>query len=310
MGASYGAHPPITFAIRNDKSFRHNAIQKMNKYLLIAILPIVALSSCVSSKKFKKLDTDYAALQELYDKNSSDLGRAQRELVSCLSEQKRTAEELEYLRKMNERLTGSMGEMATLTRKEAENLEKSLENIQEKDLRIKSLSEALTRKDSVTIALVTSLKGAVGMNDEDIEINVEKGVVFVSISDKFLFKSGSYDINARAKEVLAKVAKVVEAKPDLEVMIEGHTDNVAFRRGDLLDNWDLSVKRATALVRTLQKDYGIAPGRMTAAGRSEYVPLQPNDSVEGRAANRRTRIIIMPKLDQFFGMIEEELKKK
>jgi len=282
----------------------------MNKYLLIAIIPLVALSSCVSSKKFKKLDTDYAALQELYDKNSSDLGRAQRELVSCLSEQKRTAEELEYLRKMNERLTGSMGEMATLTRKEAENLEKSLENIQEKDLRIKSLSEALTRKDSVTIALVTSLKGAVGMNDEDIEINVEKGVVFVSISDKFLFKSGSYDINSRAKEVLAKVAKVVEAKPDLEVMIEGHTDNVAFRRGDLLDNWDLSVKRATALVRTLQKDYGIAPGRMTAAGRSEYVPLQPNDSAEGRSANRRTRIIIMPKLDQFFGMIEEELKKK
>jgi len=282
----------------------------MKHILLIALLPIVGLTSCVSSKKFKALDGEYTALKDLYDKNSSDLGRTQRDLVSCLSEQKRTAEELEYLRKMNERLTGSMSEMATLTRKEAENLQNSLAKIQEKDLQIKTLNEALTRKDSVTIALVTSLKGAVGINDEDIQISVEKGVVFVSISDKFLFRSGSYDINARAKEVLAKVAKVIEAKPDLDVLVEGHTDNVAFRRGDLQDNWDLSVKRATALVRTLQKDYGIAPDRMTAAGRGEYVPLQPNTSAEGRAANRRTRIIILPKLDQFYGMIEEQLNKK
>jgi chemotaxis protein MotB len=282
----------------------------MKRILLIALLPIVGFTSCVSTKKFKALDGEYTALKDLYEKNSADLGRTQRELVSCLSEQKRTAEELEYLRKLNERLTGSMSEMATLTRKEAENLQKSLENIQEKDLHIKTLNAALTRKDSVTIALVTSLKGAVGINDQDIQISVEKGVVFVSISDKFLFRSGSYDINARAKEVLAKVAKVIEAKPDFDVLIEGHTDNVSFRKGDLLDNWDLSAKRATALVRTLQKEYGIAPARMTAAGRGEYVPLQSNDTVEGRAANRRTRIVILPKLDQFYGMIEEQLNKK
>jgi chemotaxis protein MotB len=283
---------------------------QMNKVILIALLPLMVLSSCVTKKNYKKLDAEYMQVKDLYEKNSADLGRTQRDLVACQSEQKRMAEELEHLRRMNEKLTGNLGEMAMLTRKEAENLQKSLEKIQEKDLQIKTLNQALTRKDSVTIALVTSLKGAVGINDEDIQINVEKGVVFVSISDKFLFRSGSYDINAKAKEVLAKVAKVVEAKPDLEVMVEGHTDNVSYRKGDLLDNWDLSVKRATALVRMLQRDFGIAPNRMTAAGRGEYVPLQGNDTVSGRAANRRTRIIIMPKLDQFFGMIEEELNKK
>lgn len=278
--------------------------------MLMAIIPVMALSSCVTKKNYKKLDAEYMQVKDLYEKNSADLGRTQRDLVTCQSEKKRMAEELEHLRRMNEKLTGNLGEMAMLTRKEAENLQKSLEKIQEKDLQIKTLNQALTRKDSVTIALVTSLKGAVGINDDDIQINVEKGVVFVSISDKFLFRSGSYDINAKAKEVLAKVAKVVEAKPELEVLVEGHTDNVSFRKGDLLDNWDLSVKRATALVRMLQKDFGIAPNRMTAAGRAEYVPLQGNDTATGRAANRRTRIIIMPKLDQFFGMIEEELNKK
>jgi chemotaxis protein MotB len=199
--------------------------------------------------------------------------------------------------------------MAMLTRQEAENLQNSLQKIQEKDLLITNLHQAITRKDSITIALVTSLKSAVGIYDEDIEISVEKGVVFVSISDKFLFRSGSYQINERAKEVLSKVAKILEDKSDLEVMVEGHTDNVPFRRGELLDNWDLSVKRSTALVRMLQINFKISPARMIAAGRSEYIPVASNVTKERKAANRRTRIIILPKLEQFFGIIEEGLKK-
>jgi len=279
------------------------------RYIIFALVPILLLGSCVSNKKFNELDAKRASLQDLYEKSAADLTRTQRDLLACQSENRQKDRDIEHLRVMNEKLTGSLGEMAMLTRQEAENLQKSLQKIQEKDLQINALHQALTRKDSITIALVTSLKGAVGVNDEDITISVEKGVVFVSISDKFLFRSGSYQINARAKEVLAKVAKVLESKPDLEVLVEGHTDNVSYRQGELLDNWDLSVKRATSLVRMLQTDFNIAPKRMTAAGRSQYVPVAENSTKEGRAANRRTRIIIMPGIDQFFGMIEDELKK-
>jgi len=279
------------------------------RYIIFALVPILLLGSCVSNKKFNELDAKRASLQDLYEKASSDLTRTQRDLLACQSENRQKDRDIEHLRVMNEKLTHNLGEMAMLTRKEAENLQKSLQNIQEKDLQINALHQALTKKDSITIALVTSLKGAVGVNDEDITISVDKGVVFVSISDKFLFRSGSYQINARAKEVLAKVAKVLESKPELEVLVEGHTDNVSYRQGELVDNWDLSVKRATSLVRMLQTDFRIDPKRMTAAGRSQYVPVAENTSTQGRAANRRTRIIIMPGIDQFFGMIEDELKK-
>ena len=246
----------------------------------------------------------------MYEKNQNDLGRAQRELISLKKQAERDSLELARLRAQTDKLIGNMGEMATLSKKEAENLEKSLEKINEKDKQIRSLQDAINRKDSVTFALVTSIKGVIGnLDDEDIQIKVDKGAVFVSISDKFLFKSGSYRLNSNAMSVISKVAKILKAKPDFEVMIEGHTDNVSYRKGDLEDNWDLSTKRATSIVRVLQKDFEIDPSRMTAAGRAEYVPISENETAEGRAANRRTRIIILPKLDQFYGMIEEGLKE-
>ena len=133
-------------------------------------------------------------------------------------------------------------------------------------------------------------------------------MVFVSISDKLLFRSGSYTVTDAAKQVLGKVAQVVNNKPDFEFMVEGHTDNVPYRSGVLLDNWDLSAKRATSVVRILQNDFGVDPARMTAAGRSYYVPLASNDTSENRARNRRTRIVVLPKLDQFYSMIEEGMK--
>jgi chemotaxis protein MotB len=146
------------------------------------------------------------------------------------------------------------------------------------------------------------------MSDEDIEINVEKGVVYVSISDKLLFDSGRYNVTNRAKEVLGKVATVVKNKPNIEFMVEGHTDDQAIKTSMFEDNWDLSVKRATSVVRILQDEFGVEPARMTAAGRSYYVPVSDNETAEGRAKNRRTRIVVLPKLDQFYGMIEEGMK--
>jgi chemotaxis protein MotB len=200
--------------------------------------------------------------------------------------------------------------MATLSKQEAVNLEKSLEQIREQDLRIRSLHDALTKKDSITLALVVSLKSSLGnLNDTDVVVNVEKSVVFISLSDKMLFKSGSTQLSARAQEVLGKVATVLNDKPDMEVLVEGHTDNVPISRDCFKDNWDLSTSRATAITRVLQNDYKVDPARITAGGRSQYVPLATNDTPEGRSTNRRIRIVILPKLDQFYGMIEEGLKQ-
>ena len=157
------------------------------------------------------------------------------------------------------------------------------------------------------MALVMNLKGAIGnLSDEDINIKVDKGVVYIDISDKMLFKTGKYEVTDRAKEVLGKVAMVIKNQPDMEFMVEGHTDNVPYHGGVLVDNWDLSVKRATAVVRILQKQYGIEPSKMAAAGRGEYKPITDNTTAEGRAINRRTRIVILPELDQFFKLLEPQ----
>jgi len=206
-------------------------------------------------------------------------------------------------------LNNNMGKLTTLTTKGAENLEKALEGMREKDRTIRKLQDAVTRRESVNLALVQSLKGVLGnLDDEDIEISVEKGVVYVSISDKLLFSTGSYNVTAAAKTILGKVAQVVNNKPDFEFLVEGHTDNVPYQSGVLLDNWDLSAKRATSVVRILQKDFGVDPARMTAAGRSYHIPIASNDTPAERARNRRTRIVVLPKLDQFYSMIEEGMK--
>ena len=212
------------------------------------------------------------------------------------------------MKQNNSDLINSTKEITLLSTKGAQNLEKSLESLKEKDLKITRLQDALTKKDSVTLALVTSLKSSVGITDPDIEINVEKGVVFISIADKLLFKSGSYVVSDKAKEVLGKVAKVINSRPTFECMVEGHTDNVPFTgNAVLLDNWDLSVKRSTSIIRVLQ-ELGVNPQQLIAAGRAEFVPLVDNDTAGNRAKNRRTRIVVLPRIDQFYDMIEKEMK--
>lgn len=269
-------------------------------------LSIVALltTSCGSKKKIAELESKNKEIQDL-------LNSATIKLNTCLTEKEAMANQMDFLKKNNSDLINNMGNMTTLSAKGAENIEKALESIKEKDLKITRMQDALTKKDSVTLALVTSLKRSVGISDPDIEINVEKGVVFISIADKLLFKSGSYVVSDRAKEILGKVAKVVNDKPDFECMVEGHTDNVPFiSNGTLLDNWDLSVKRSTAIIRILTKDFAVNPKQLIAAGRGEFVPLVENNSAENRTTNRRTRIVVMPKIDQFYDMIEKEMKNK
>lgn len=275
------------------------------KRVILAVSMIALLTtSCGTKKKIAELENKNKEIQDL-------LNSATIKLNTCLTEKEGLVNQMDFLKKNNTDLINNMGSMTTLSAKGAENIEKALESIKEKDLKITRMQDALTKKDSVTLALVTSLKRSVGISDPDIEINVEKGVVFISIADKLLFKSGSYVVSDRAKEILGKVAKVVNDKPDFECMVEGHTDNVPFiSNGTLLDNWDLSVKRSTAIVRILTKDFGVSPKQLIAAGRSEYVPLVENNSAENRSTNRRTRIVVMPKIDQFYEMIEKEMKNK
>ncbi len=263
----------------------------MNKSSIYLLTFFVLLSSCVSQKK-------YAELEATNQKNLNLLNSATVKLNTCLDE-KATAEanakalqdQIAFLKANNQDLINNMGNLTTLSQKGAENLERSLESLKEKDLVIRTMQDAVTRRDSVTLALVTSLKGAfIDINDNDIEVNVEKGVVFISISDKLLFNSGSYYVSDRAKEVLGKVAQVVLDKPEIEFMVEGHTDDVPIQN------------------EVLQNDFNVPPERMTAAGRSYYIPVSDNETTEGRAKNRRTRIVVLPKLDQFYDLIEQGMK--
>jgi len=269
-------------------------------------LTVIFLVSCVSQKKFTELEELQQNTKNLLDTTTVQLNTCNDEKEAALAQVASLTEQNKFLTENNQDLINNIGNLTTLSTKGAENLEKSLESMKEKDIRIQRMQDAVTKKDSVTLALVTSLKGVLGnMSDEDIEINVEKGVVYVSISDKLLFRSGSYTVTKRAKSVLGKVAKVVNDKPEIEFMVEGHTDNVPIKIDGIEDNWDLSVKRATAVVRILENDFGVAPSRMTAAGRSYYLPVADNDTASNRAKNRRTRIVVIPKLDQFYDLIEK-----
>jgi len=277
----------------------------MKKIILGTLSLGILLTSCVSQKKYAELEAKQKETQDLLNSATVKLNDCLEEKASVASKMESLEEQNAFLKANNQELINNMGDLTTLTAKGAENLEKSLESLQEKDLTIRKLQNAVTRRDSVNLALVQSLKGVLGnLDDEDIEVSVEKGVVFVSISDKLLFSSGSYNVTTAAKGVLGKVAKVVNNKPDFEFMVEGHTDDVPYRKGVLLDNWDLSAKRATSIVRILQKDYGVDPKRMTAAGRAEFVPVSETD----KSKNRRTRIVVLPKIDQFYSMIEEGMK--
>jgi chemotaxis protein MotB len=277
---------------------------------IISLITIsIIFTSCVSQKKYKELETLQINTKNNLNSTSVQLNTCKDEKEAALTSITTLKDQVKFLKANNQGLINNLGNLTTLSQKGAENLEKSLESMKEKDVRIQKMQDAVTRKDSVTLALVTSLKGVLGnLNDGDIEVNVEKGVVYVSISDKLLFSSGSYVITKRAKEVLGKVAAVVNNRPELEFMVEGHTDNVPIKTETIVDNWDLSVMRATAVVRILQNDFEVSPDRMTAAGRSSYIPLFDNDNASDRAKNRRTRIVVLPKLDQFYDLIEKGME--
>jgi chemotaxis protein MotB len=277
----------------------------MRKLIIPLVSTVLLMSGCVGTKKYKKQVAQYENLKTEADK-------LQYQLSACLAEKDKNAarvreldEEIARLKANSTTMLEQLRDLSVLSTAQSESIRKSLENISSKDAYIKDLQVAIARKDSLNMALVMNLKGALkDVNDTDVSIKVEGSAVFISISDKMLFRSGSYEITPRAKEVLGKVAAVIKAQPELQFMVEGHTDNKPISTASIKDNWDLSVLRATSVVRVLQKTYGVDPTRMIAAGRSEYVTIAQNSTSEGRSLNRRTRIVILPQLDQFFKLLE------
>jgi len=280
----------------------------MKKILILVVTSSILLTSCVSQKKFAELQTEYdATKRQLTDANAK--------VLTCQVEKDKLANQMAALESQNKFLTennaANMRQIENLTmlsQSASSNIKDVISQLSEKDKYINGIRGAMSRKDSVNLALAVNLKSALadGIQDEDIIIDVEKTVVYITISDKLLFTSGSSNISSKAKSLLAKVAAVIKEKPDMEVMVEGYTDNVPINTARTKDNWDLSTQRANSVIRVLQNDYKIDPKRLIAAGRSEYLPLATNDTKEGRSRNRRTRFVILPKLDQFFDILEQK----
>ncbi|WKD85101.1 Outer membrane porin F [Polaribacter huanghezhanensis] len=285
------------------------------KKILLSLAVVFLLGSCVSKK-------DYVTLEATHQKTKDELLAVKTNLTKCLIEtEKNQATASSYkskitdlettvkdLQKDKRKTLEFVDNLTVLTKGANDNIKETLIQLSKKDQYIKYIRKAMTKKDSLNLAVAFNLKKELkeGLDDQDIKINVEKTVVFISISDKLLFKSGSYNVTDKAYKVLEKVATVINGQPNMDVMVEGHTDSKTIKTEFLEDNWDLSAKRATSIVRILQNKFKVTPGRLIAAGRSSYVPLAPNDTEANMAKNRRTKIIIMPRLDQFFDLLEEK----
>jgi chemotaxis protein MotB len=294
----------------------------MNIFKIFApfLLGTFFFTSCVvSKKKYKALESENAkcngmlaeAQNKLYATEtkaaqlSNEVTMANSSILTKNDQIKDLREQLEDCKKLRDRQLTQVGDLTVLTQAANDNIKETLSQLERKDKYITLLQNAKTKADSINLALAVNLKGVLknGLEDGDVDIKVDKTVVMINISDKVLFKSGSSDLTSKADEVLANIAKIIESRPELEVMIEGYTDNVPIKNACMQDNWDLSVKRATTVVRSLQTKNKINPNRLIAAGRSEFNALTTNDTPENRAANRRTRIILMPKINEFYDLL-------
>lgn len=280
--------------------------------VVIFTLSATLLVSCVSSGVYKTLQQHSRETDTLYAKSQVDLKDCQNANTSLIRQKTTmqdqfdlTNRQLNLTKDNNTQLLKQLQDLSVISNAQAESISKSMDNIGAKDRYIQAFRAALAHRDSVNMALILNFKGEIGnQSDTDINIKIEKGVARIDIADKLLFDTTGFTVTDKGKSVLGKLSLVLKSQPDLEFMVEGNTDSIPFSQGELLDNWDLSVKRATSIIRILQDQYNILPAQMTATGRGEYQPVGPNDVPEGRAANRHTRIIIVPQLDAFFQLLD------
>ena len=262
------------------------------------------LTSCVSKKKFGELQTNYTSLQTQYQ-------AAQVQLAEDRATIKSLEDRLAEARANNERLTAAYAALQASLDKSIQqnsegniNISKLVDEINASNKFIKQLVEAKDKSDSLNMVLTNNLTRSLSKEElKDVDVQVLKGVVYISLSDNMLYKSGSYQISDRAGETLGKIAKIITDYKDYDVLIEGNTDNVPIKQTNIRNNWDLAALRASSVVQALQNNYGVDPKRLTAGSRGEYNPIASNDTEAGRARNRRTQIIITPKLDEFMELI-------
>ena len=292
-------------------------------WLMAGFVVVGSFTSCVSKKKMTELKDSHAKemarVNEQLGKCGDDLNMYMKKLTACEQEREGLKgsvkqkddqivdlrSQLADARKTRDQQFEQVGNLTVMSKAANENMKATLAQMEKKDKYIQMLQQAKSKADSINLALAVNLKSVLkdGLSDEDVEIKVDKTVVFINLSDKMLYQSGSSNLTPRAKEVLGKIAKIVETRKDIEIMVEGYTDNKPIATDCIKDNWDLSVKRATSVVRMLQNTYKVDPNKLIAAGRGEYNTLADNNTAEGRATNRRTRIILLPKLDQFYDLM-------
>ncbi|HQV78214.1 MAG TPA: OmpA family protein [Chitinophagales bacterium] len=290
-------------------------MKKIGWILVIA----VTLTSCVTKKKFQATQLEKNNIEQSLRQTTSDLAECEKkfgqklndydalsnELNNAKSKIDELNREVDYQKSANGKLLDQMSALSVISKEGAESIKKSLETIDKQRGEISMLNSQIRTKDSLNIVLVSNLKRSLtDVNDTDVNVKVDKGVVLISLSDNMLYKTGSSEISSKAGTVLEKIAKVINDYKTFDVLIEGNTDNVPIATKCLTDNWDLSVMRATSIARVLQKNYGVDPSRIIAGGRSEFNPKVSNDTKANKSANRRTEIIIMPKLDEFFKLLE------
>ena len=292
--------------------------------ILSFLMAITFFSSCVAKKKFVDLQTRYDQAQtdlvkfgdSVQDYKDQLAAMARTNQANETLKIERDAqintlnEQIVDLRKSRDKQLEAVGNLTILSKEANANIDKTLSQIEQKDKYINLLRAARTKTDSLNLALALNLTKVLanGIDDQDVEIKVDKTVVMVNLSDKMLFTSGSAKISTKANAILEKIAQIVKSRPELEVMVEGYTDNVAINTECITDNWDLSVKRATSVVRVMQQNFNIDPNKLIAAGRGEFNALTANSTNEERATNRRTRIILMPKLEQFYDLLNPDKK--
>ncbi len=273
----------------------------MKKSAVVGILSISLLASCVSKKKYVALEDNLSQTTSMLTKTRVEKEELEGKFAKIEARVAEYNSKINSLKEINDTQYTSVNDITVMSNNTKANMRKTLKNVDPA-----KLAAATTLQDSMNLAVSYKLQQSISDGNDDVEVSIDKTVVMINISDELLFNTASYKVSNKAEKILSKLAEVIKSEPSMEVMVEGHTDARTINTPMVTDNWDLSVKRATSIVRELQKSYDVNPKQLIAAGRSSYIPLAENDSKENMAKNRRTKIVILPNLDKFFALLDSE----
>ncbi|CAM3608285.1 OmpA family protein [Zobellia roscoffensis] len=273
----------------------------MKKSIILSTLAVTLMASCVSKKKYVALENNLSETQSALTKTQVEKEELEGKMTKIEARVAEYNSKINSLKEINDSQMTSVDDVAVMSNNTKDKMRATLANVDPT-----KLAEAKTLQDSMNLAISYNLKKSISDDEDDVDVNIDKTVVMINISDKLLFNSGSYRVSSKANKILEKLAQVINSEPSMEVMVEGHTDSKTISTEMFRNNWDLSVKRATSVVDILQNKYNVDPTKMIAAGRSSYLPLVDNDTRENRATNRRTKIVIIPNLNKFFALLDAE----